>query len=73
VHKATKYLSPKLVIKATRRDRPSKRERSVSVVVTIGIPNYRERDFIKKCQRAGESFPVKRIQFQFWPKKPKSK
>jgi hypothetical protein len=32
---------------------------------TIGKPNYAERAFIKKCQRAGERFPVRRIQLQF--------
>jgi len=63
---ATKYLSPVLVVKATRHGKPCKNERSTSMVVTVGKPNYAEREFIKKCKKAGEPFPVKKIQLK-WP------
>jgi hypothetical protein len=37
------------------------------VTPTIGIPNYL-REFIRKCKKAGEPFPVKKIQLKFLPK-----
>jgi hypothetical protein len=64
VRKATKYLSPKLTIKAARRFKLSKRDSRRELVFTIGVPNYAERVFIKARQKAGEPFPVKRIQIQ---------
>jgi len=65
--RATKYLSEKLVVKATIHCRA---RRGASLVLTVGRPNYAERQFIKACKAAGESFPVKKPQIQ-WPKKPK--
>lgn len=69
IYKAEKYLSPKLVVRATRRHKPSKRDRQTELVVTIGAPNYLERQFIKDCNHAGEKFPVRKIQLKFWPKR----
>lgn len=68
--RATKYVSDKLTVKATRqtyKGRIDKRARAVTMLVTVGIPNYVEREFIKKCKQAGEPFPVKKIQVK-WPK-----
>jgi len=65
--RATKYISEKLTVKATVR---SKSKLHTELVFTIGRPNYAEREFIKACKRAGESFPVKKVQIQ-WPKKRK--
>jgi hypothetical protein len=70
IRRATKYLSDKLVVRAVapvfsfpgRRDGRSKRE---TILVTVGSPNYAERQFIKSCKKAGESFPVKKIQLKF--------
>jgi hypothetical protein len=63
--RAVKYISPEYVIRATfigkRRDSYS----SWDVRLTIGAPNYRERAFIRQCDKAGEKFPVKKIQLQF--------
>lgn len=74
VRRATKYVSPTMVIRASRRldfkkkDRmPDKRE-NISIVITIGKPNYLERDFIKDCKKAGEKFPVQGIILTFPPK-----
>lgn len=67
---ATKYLAEKEVITATRRaykGRISKRD-NVEMVVKIGRPNFGEREFIKKCKKAGEPFPVKKIQLKFFKK-----
>lgn len=67
-HKATKYISEKLVVNATRRlynGKINKREKVVDIILKIGRPNYQEREFIKQCKKAGEPFPVKKIQLKF--------
>jgi len=71
--KATKYLSPTLVIKATYQGKPGKSAETHTALVTIGSPNYEERKFIKLCKKAGESFPVKKIQLKFAKKATRTK
>jgi hypothetical protein len=39
--------------------------RNAEITLTLGAPNYLERAFIKKCHRAGEPFPVKKLQYHF--------
>jgi hypothetical protein len=68
-YQATRYISPKLVIRATRRQRIDARARRIELIVTIGQPNYRERQFIKLLKRAGEPFPVRAVQLREFPKK----
>ncbi len=70
--KATYYISPNLIVRAVRKTykngtakRHILRSANTEVMLTIGKPNYREREFIKDCQKAGESFPVKKIQLKF--------
>jgi hypothetical protein len=68
VRKATRYMSPEYVVKATRRMYAGKlygKSRTIEIVVTIGKPNYEEREFIKKCKKVGEPFPVKGVQCLF--------
>lgn len=60
VKTATKYMDPKYVIKATRHGKPDRRYGQVHMVVTLGKPNCREKEFIKACLKAGEPFPVKK-------------
>lgn len=72
VRKATVYLSDKLTVKITRQHKYKKRDRSHTLVLTYGQPNYLEREFIKQCKKAGEPFPVKKVQLRMWPK-PKAK
>ena len=67
VHSAVKYVDPKVVIKATKRGRGEKVH--IEILVTIGRPNYAERQFIKDCIKAGESFPIKKIQLTLLPSK----
>lgn len=62
VKTATAYLSPKETVKATLRQ---KTRSQTEVLLTIGRPNYREQRFIKLCQKAGETFPIKRLQLRF--------
>jgi len=65
-YKATKYLNEKLTIKATKkRYKKGVVHGALDIVFTVGKPNYVERDFIKKCKKAGEPFPVKKIQVKY--------
>ena len=69
--KATKYLSDKQIVRATRRTHGRKfNERdNVEIVLTIGKPNFADREFLKTCKKVGEPFPVKKIQTKPFPKK----
>lgn len=69
IRRATAYMSPTLTIKATAQRRPDRRSRTATILVTIGKPNFLERRFIRVCQKAGCCFPLKQIQWKFWPKK----
>ena len=63
--KATKYISETYTVKGTRKHEPRKGERITVMTVTVGRPNYAERAFIAKCKKAGEPFPVKKVQLKF--------
>lgn len=73
-HKATAYLSEKFIVNMTLKLTDGKLPRSnqnIEVVLVVGRPNYEQRKFIKLCKKAGEPFPVKKIQLKFPPKKRK--
>lgn len=71
---AVKYISDKEVVKATRISKPDKRDVQTHILLTIGRPNYAERKFVKLCKKAGEPFPVKKVQLKLYPvKKAKTK
>lgn len=71
--RVTKYMSPKLIIRATRRrfDKEISLKGKQDVVLTVGTPNYLEREFIKILKKAKEPFPVKQVQLKHYnpPKK----
>jgi hypothetical protein len=67
VRKGTKYLSPTLVVKATMR-KSTRNTPKQEILVTIGGPNYREREFIKAARQAGEPFPISQVQVRPWPR-----
>lgn len=69
IRRATVYLSPTCTVKVSNVRNVGKRDKYVTLAVTYGTPNYEERLFIKACKLAKEPFPVKRVQFKFWPKK----
>jgi len=71
LHKAVKYLSEKEVVRVTRRHKHDKRNKRNEFVVTIGEPNYLERKFIKKLNKANVLFPLRKIQVYSYPKKRK--
>ena len=65
--KATKYISPKLTVKACRklfRGKVDKRSKITEIIFTIGSPNFEERKFIKDCKKAGLPLPVTKIQIK---------
>jgi len=67
----TKYLNHNRIIRATRRTYGGKIvPGNVEIVFTVGKPNYREREFIKLAEKAGERFPIRKIQIR-WPKEKK--
>jgi len=72
-YKAAIYLNDKLVVRVSRRlykkRLPHQNSKTEELLVVIGKPNYEQREFIKKCKKAGEPFPVKKIQFKFPPKR----
>lgn len=68
--KGVLYVSPKEVIRVTRERYNRKfKGYQLDLRVHIGPPNYIERDFIKDARRAGETFPLKKVQLQSPPKK----
>lgn len=64
VRVATKYLSPTLTVRASRRRVNGRvpRRGSVDVVLTIGRPNHAARAFARAAKKAGEPFPVRKVQ-----------
>lgn len=70
-HVATKYIDKNFIVRATRKLSQKKidKRQNAEVILTIGRPNARESLFIKQCKKAGESFPIKKIQLKFPPKK----
>lgn len=69
VHTATMYLAPDLTVRVSRVAKPLKRHRTHTYVVTVGKPNYRARGFIKQAVKAGEPFPIRKIQLRFFSTK----
>lgn len=70
--KATYYISPKKVVKATRKRYNGKFSRyGIDIVLTIGRPNFMEKKFIKSCQKADVKFPISKVQIRPLPKKKK--
>lgn len=68
IRTATYYIAPDLTVKITRSHVPDKRSRGETFHLTVGKPNFAERKFIKLCYKAGQSFPVRKVQLKFWPK-----
>lgn len=66
-HRATIFVSPTHTVKVTRRSKRA--EKNQEFIVTIGRPNWHERQRVKTFLKAQEPFPVKRVQLQFLPKK----
>lgn len=61
----TKFLSPVRMVRATMilydKRWPRKNWQSMSIKVTLGRPNYRERKYVKDLVAAGEKFPLRKL------------
>lgn len=71
IYKAAKYLSPKLVVRASRKlykGKLASYNEDFEVILIVGKPNFEHREFIKMCKKAGEPFPVKNVQIKHAPK-----
>ena len=67
--KVVKYLSDKQIVRASRKRAGRKfGAGKIGVILTLGTPNYAERDFVKECKKAGQKFPLQKVQLQFPPK-----
>jgi hypothetical protein len=67
-YRATKYVSLTEVVRATRRRYHGKdgklhvlKRENFEVSLTVGRPNFRERNYIKWCVVGKEPFPIKKI------------
>lgn len=74
--KAVKFIEPNFIVRATRRTFGgkvrNKRGENIEINLTIGKPNYLEREFVKLARKAKEPFPVKKVQLKLYsPKKKK--
>lgn len=69
-HRATYYKSEKEIVRATRtvtnwKGKRTFDKREIEIRIKMGEPNAREACFIANCKEAGETFPVRKAQFQF--------
>lgn len=62
------YEAPHRIVKVTRQHKPTRTDTSETLIITIGKPAYRQRQFIKACIKAGEPFPVKKPQLKWFKK-----
>lgn len=66
VVRAVKYLAPNLIVRAVRTRYAGKISKTgnIEMSVTIGRPNFLEREFVVLCKKAKEPFPVAKIQLK---------
>lgn len=67
--KAVKYLAPNQVVRAVRKKIIGKgidKRGNIQITLTIGKPNYVERQQVALFRAAKEPFPVKKIQLKFY-------
>lgn len=70
--KATKFVSPTQVIRATRTRVAGKfYGKNIEITLSFCKPNWLEREFIKDCQKAKEPFPVKKVLIRVYAPKRK--
>lgn len=68
--KATKFISDRIIVRATRQLFHKKLSNigNLEIVLTFGKPNYEEREYIRQCKKAGVKFPLKKVWLKFPPK-----
>ena len=67
VVKATKFISPKEIVRAVRTRYHGKLRKvgNIEISLTIGRPNFIERKLIKKLIKEGQFFPVRNLRLKF--------
>ncbi len=70
VRRATAYVSPNKIVRATRKFKERKGG-NIEMVLTIGKPNFSEREVIKKAISDKKNFPLKVIYLKLYPLKKK--
>ena len=67
VVKAVKYISPKAIVRAVRTRYHGKLRKvgNIEISLTIGRPNFIERQYIKKLVKEGQLFPVRNLGLKF--------
>lgn len=58
IRQQTAIISKLMTVVVTRRHKPSKRASREEFVVTIGRPNYENRQRIKRATRQGDNLPI---------------
>lgn len=66
---AIKVIDPKTIVKATWRFKPSGKNTQEEMVVTIGAPDYRTAELIKKMNKGEKGSASKGIIFRSYPVK----
>lgn len=66
VRRATAYLGPQTTMKLTRQRPKRARERQETFILTVGQPNYAERQTLKKYRADNMKFPV--LEVEIWPR-----
>lgn len=68
--KATKFISDYLMVRATRQLFRKKLSNigNLEIILTVGKPNYEEREYVALCKKAGEKLLLKRVWLKYPPK-----
>lgn len=69
---ATLYLTPKLTVKATRQGKIDRRSKAITVLITVGTPNYAQRQFITRHRKTEGVFPLNVTTLRYDRNKPKA-
>lgn len=71
VVKATKFVSPRLIVRATRTKNSFGKRENIEMTLTIGRPNFAEREYIKESIKAKEKFPLEGVVIKIYNPKRK--
>lgn len=64
---AVKFLDEKTIVRATWHNKPSSKNCRETMIITIGKPNYKEREIAARHHKAGTELPKKPLLLP-WPK-----
>lgn len=64
----TWYRSPTSTVRISKKHKHKKNAYNPSYIVTVGKPNYASKLKVKTYIKAGEPFPVKKLEFKYYPR-----